>query len=387
LLIAEKVRDCLRAAIDDFLQIDTELQQQLRLLRGAMAEMISLSESDLAACLEEVEWPGARPTSEWRPGAGLWMEGPLPEEVDASSRRWAEWAEEILAGVHTFAVDGSQIYPSSDWSIPLAAVQVGYFENPHGDGAYVKDVDFKLVAPGDLRDREDETGMRALVNLERHEAEVDTLVRWMRVQAGEKKRLALFDGTLVVSFARGPERLRYVAAIKKLMKTSAETRVPVVAYIDSSRARDLAQMFATATGQGETRVTDGTLLPGGTGWGERTPAFVCARKQGLDNYGDLENEVYFVYLRSVREGRPARLEFPGWILRDGLVNEVVDWVRAEIVAQGGGFPYAIETADAAAVLTRKDHDRMMALFQEFAVEHDLKLDWRAKARSKRMRRA
>jgi hypothetical protein len=386
-LIAEKVRDCLRAAIDDFLQIDTELQQQLRLLRGAMAEMTSLSESDLETRLGEVEWPGARPTSEWRAGAGLWMEGPLPGQVDASSRRWAEWAEEVLAGVHTFAVDGSQIYPSSDWSIPLAAVQVGYFENPHGDGAYVKDVEFKLVAPGDLRDRDDETGMRALVNLERHEAEVDTLVSWMRAQAGEKNRLALFDGTLVVSFARGAERLRYVAAIKKLMKTSEETRVPVVAYIDSSRARDLAQMFATATGQGETRVTDGTLLPGGTGWGERTPAFVCARKQGLDNYGDLENEVCFVYLRSVREGRPARLEFPGWVLRDGLVSEVVDWVRAEIVAQGGGFPYAIETADAAAVLTRKDHDRMMALFQEFAVEHDLKLDWRAKARSKRMRRA
>jgi len=387
LLIAEKVRDCLRAAIDDFLQIDTELQQQLRLLRGAMAEMTSLSESDLETRLGEVEWPGARPTSEWRAGAGLWMEGPLPGQVDASSRRWAEWAEEVLAGVHTFAVDGSQIYPSSDWSIPLAAVQVGYFENPHGDGAYVKDVEFKLVAPGDLRDRDDETGMRALVNLERHEAEVDTLVSWMRAQAGEKNRLALFDGTLVVSFARGAERLRYVAAIKKLMKTSEETRVPVVAYIDSSRARDLAQMFATDTGQGETRVTDGTLLPGGTGWGERTPAFVCARKQGLDNYGDLENEVCFVYLRSVREGRPARLEFPGWVLRDGLVSEVVDWVRAEIVAQGGGFPYAIETADAAAVLTRKDHDRMMALFQEFAVEHDLKLDWRAKARSKRMRRA
>ncbi len=387
MLIAEKVRDCLRAAIDDFLQIDTELQQQLRLLRGAMAEMTSLSESDLEARLGGVEWPGACPTSEWRPGAGLWMEGPLPGQVDASSRRWAKWAEEILAGVHTFAVDGSQIYPSSDWSIPLAVVQVGYFENPHGDGAYVKDVDFKLVAPGDLRDRDDETGMRALVNAERHEAEVETLVGWMRAQAGEKNRLALFDGTLVVSFARGAERLRYAAAIKKLMNTSEETRVPVVAYIDSSRARDLAQMFATATGQGETRVTDGTLLPGGSGWGERTPAFVCARKQGLDNYDDLENEVYFVYLRSVREGRPARLEFPGWVLRDGRVSEVVDWVRAEIVAQGGGFPYAIETADAAAVLTRKDHDRMMALFQEFATEHDLRLDWRAKARSKRMRRS
>ena len=386
MLIAEKVRDCLRAAIDDFLQIDSELLEQLRLLRGAMTKMTSLSESDLAARLDRVEWPGARPTSEWRAGAGLWMEGPLPGEVDASSRRWAAWAEEVLAGVHTFAVDGSQIYPSSDWSIPLAAVQVGFFENPHGDGAYVKDVDFKLVSPGELRKREDEMGMRALVNAERHEAEVDTLVRWMRTHAGETKRLALFDGTLVVSFARGAERLRYVDAIKKLMKTSAETRVPVVAYIDSSRARDLAQMFATTVGQDETRVTDGTLLPSSSGWGERTPAFVCARKQGLDNYGEMAKEVYFVYLRSVREGRPARLEFPGWVLREGRVNEVVDWVRAEIVAQGAGFPYAIETADAAAVLTRKDHDRMMALFQEFAAEHDLKLDWRAKARSKRMRR-
>ena len=387
MLIAEKVRESLRAAIDDILQIDSELQQQIRSLRGAMRDLTSLSGSDFSARLEGVEWPGAYPTGEWCAGEGLWMEGPLPGEADASSRRWADWAEDVLAGVHTFAVDGSQIYPSSDWSIPLAAVQVGYFENTHGDGPYVKDVDFRIVSPGGLREREDEAGMRALVNAERHEAEVETLARWMRAQAGKQNRLALFDGTLVVSFARGMERLRYVDAITNLMNTSAETRVPVVAYIDSSRARDLAQMFATASGQGETRVTDGTLLPGGLGWGERTPGFVCARKQGLDNYGDLEREVYFVYLRSVREGRPARLEFPGWVLREGRVGEIVDWVRAEIVAQGNGFPYAIETADAAAVLTRKDHERMMALFQEFVAEHELRLDWRAKARSKRMRRA
>ncbi len=230
--------------------------------------------------------------------------------------------------------------------------------------------------------------MRTLVNLERHQAEVEALVRWMRDQAGaDRKRLALFDGTLVVSYASGrQERRRYVEAVRELMKTSEETRIPLVAYIDSSRARDLAHMFATVAGQEEPRITDGTLLPDRSDWGARTPAFICARRQGLDNYGDMAREVCFVYLKSNRDGRPARLEFPGWMLREGRLDETVDWVRAEIVAQGSGFPYAIETADEVAVLTMKDRDRMMALVQDFAIEHNLRLDWRAKSRSKRLRR-
>lgn len=389
MLVVEKVWNALQAAIDDFLRIDTDLLEELKLLRGAMQATQSLAATDLR---DRLGWPGAEPgafpTGEWQANSGLWLDGPPLGNTDASSQRWREWAESTLAGVHTFAVDGSQIYPSTDWSIPLAAVQVGCFENPHGDGQYVKDVEFKLISPADLAEADDDAGMRSLVNLERHQAEVEMLVRWMRDQAGSpEKRLALFDGTLVVSYAAGRrERLKYVDGVRELMKTSEETSVPLVAYIDSSRARDLAHMFAAAGGGGEPRITDGSLLPHRSDWGARTPAFVCARRKGLDNYEDLAREVCFVYLRSARDGRPARLEFPGWMLRDGRLDEVVDWVRAEIVAQGNGFPYAIETADQVAVLTMKDRDRMMALVQDFAIEHNLRLDWRAKSRSKRMRR-
>jgi hypothetical protein len=389
MLVVEKVWKSLQAAIDDFLRIDDDLLRERRMLRDAMATTGALSATELR---NRLGWPdgepGAFPTEEWQANAGFWLDGPPLGNTDASSQRWREWAESTLAGVHTFAVDGSQIYPSSDWSIPIAAVQIGWFENPHGDGAYVKDVDFKLISPAELTDAADEAGMRTLVNLERHQAEVEALVKWMRDQAGAGgKRLALFDGTLVVSYASGrQERRRYVEAVRELMKTSAETRVPLVAYIDSSRARDLAHMFATAAGQEEPRITDGTVLPDRSDWGARTPAFICARRQGLDNYADMAREVCFLYLKSNRDGRPARLEFPGWMLREGRLDETVDWVRAEIVAQGNGFPYAIETADEVAVLTMKDRDRMMALVQDFAIEHNLRLDWRAKSRSKRLRR-
>ncbi len=389
MLIVEKVWRSLQAAIDDFRRIDDDLLRERQMLRDAMATTRALTAADLR---DRLGWPdgepGAFPTEEWQANSGFWLDGPPLGDTNASSQRWREWAESTLAGVHTFTVDGSQIYPSTDWSVPLAAVQVGWFENPHGDGAYVKDVDFKLISPAELTDAADEAGMRTLVNLERHQAEVEALVGWMRDQAGAGgKRLALFDGTLVVSYASGrQERRRYVEAVRQLMKTSEETRVPLVAYIDSSRARDLAHMFATVARQEEPRITDGTLLPDRSDWGARTPAFICARRQGLDNYGDMAREVCFVYLKSNRDGRPARLEFPGWMLREGRLDETVDWVRAEIVAQGNGFPYAIETADEVAVLTMKDRDRMMALVQDFAIEHNLRLDWRAKSRSKRLRR-
>ena len=389
MLVVDKVWKALQTAIDDFLRIDDDFLRERQMLRDAMAATEGLSVTGLR---ERLRWPdgepGAFPTEEWQANSGLWLDGPPLGGTDASSQQWREWAESTLAGVHTFAVDGSQIYPSTDWSIPLAAVQVGWFENPHGDGAYIKDVGFKLISPAELTDAADEAGMRTLVNLERHQAEVEALVKWMREQAGAGgKLLALFDGTLVVSYASGrQERRRYVEAVRELMKTSAETRVPLVAYIDSSRARDLAHMFATVARQKDPRITDGTLLPDRSDWGARTPAFICARRQGLDNYGDMAREVCFVYLKSNRDGRPARLEFPGWMLREGRLDETVDWVRAEIVAQGNGFPYAIETADEVAVLTMRDRDRMMALVQDFAIEHNLRLDWRAKSRSKRLRR-
>ncbi|MEL7225347.1 MAG: NurA domain-containing protein, partial [Cyanobacteria bacterium J06576_12] len=41
------------------------------------------------------------------------------------------WVAEQLTDVTTFAVDGSQVFPQKDFSIPIALVQIGWFENHH----------------------------------------------------------------------------------------------------------------------------------------------------------------------------------------------------------------------------------------------------------------
>ena len=75
----------------------------------------------------------------------------------AFAPRWSDhrqarsWARATLQGVTTIAVDGSQITPDASFSIPLGAVQVGWFENPHdGAGRYVKDIAFALATPTEL---------------------------------------------------------------------------------------------------------------------------------------------------------------------------------------------------------------------------------------------
>ena len=60
-------------------------------------------------------------------------------------------------------------------------------------------------------------------------------------------------------------------------------------------------------------------------------------------------------------------------------------MRAECVV-GAGYPYALETADAVAVLTMQDRERFYWLFQEFAEREGLPLQFSRKAVSKRGRR-
>ena len=82
---------------------------------------------------------------------------------------------------------------------------------------------------------------------------------------------------------------------------------------------------------------------------------------------------------------PARLEFPLWIYEEGILDDVLDIVRAEVIA-GNGYPYAIETADAAAVITTSDRETFYTLFRHFAETRNLDLQISQKAASKHRRR-
>lgn len=85
--------------------------------------------------------------------------------------------------------------------------------------------------------------------------------------------------------------------------------------------------------------------------------------------------------KTTADGLPARLDVPRWVLEEGELEHVMDVVRAECVV-GNGYPYALETADAAAVITQRDRERFYRVLQEFAEKRGLPLRFSWKSISK-----
>ena len=64
------------------------------------------------------------------------------------------WANEILQNRTTFAADGSQLYAEKETSLPVAAIQIGWFENPHNlEQSYEKNARFFVLSPEKLLSR------------------------------------------------------------------------------------------------------------------------------------------------------------------------------------------------------------------------------------------
>ena len=391
-------------------------QEALRALsaRFATAADITATQNALLASQDGPLSAGALVTSEydaWRAAAGTGIPVlPFGRSFahHEESRAWAE----CLRGIRTLAVDGSQLPPWRDASVPVALVQAGIYENPHQPPApYLKDVVMELLSPDDLlvtdadtadaRTGEALTYSTQVVNLRRFELEVRTLVERLRTLAvtessgGQARTVAFYDGSLIVSFAlkMAPQyRERYAAAARRLLAASKECRVPVVGYIDTSYARDVVTMLRAleAPGTGtlpETRgVHDALLWHRSMAWGDRTPAFISARDDlSRMDYGEQQRDVAFVYFQAAVDRPPARLEFPRWVLEAGLLDEVIDVVRAEVIA-GTGYPYPIEAADAVAVISAGDRAEFYGLFQEFSDREGLSFSFSRKALSKNRRR-
>jgi hypothetical protein len=388
----ERVIAALEAKADRFSGYEVAVGDALMAYEQALEELTGLSRVEVETRLAGVEWPGARPTTE---------HDQYPDIVVPFGRTWANheqaraWAREVLEGVPTVAVDGSQITPSKDISVPVGAVQVGWFVNPHdGDQEYVKDIHFEVLAPDELADEDEEVlGFPDWrVNARRFVAECEKLVEIMRSARGAAgKPVCFFDGSLVVSFVQHmlPERQQlYVDAVMALLRASEECRVPLVGYVDTSYAYDLAAMLDVLSNrQARRRISDGALLRPRMQWGDRTAAYICARDDAVlpvdgSKYYD---RVCFVYLKTTADRPPARLDLPRWLLEAGELEGVVDVVRAECVV-GNGYPYAIETADAVAVITTQDRERFYRVFQEFAEKEGLPLRFSRKAVSKKGRR-
>ncbi|HST50435.1 MAG TPA: DNA double-strand break repair nuclease NurA [Pyrinomonadaceae bacterium] len=317
------------------------------------------------------------------------------------------WALRVLSGRVTFAADGSQVFPGREASVPVAAVQVASFENPHSpEGRYLKDVHFEVITPDRLLE-----GGRVFESPEqvvgacRFELEARAVCQFLERHRGWRSRgervpVAFFDNTLIFSSRRKDAEVsfakRYAAALAELIALSRDAEVPVVGYVDQSYAPDVRDLLeALHRDLPPTNLYDAQILRSRAGdspplldsWGDRTIFWHCQRASLAASFFDERGEplVGFVYLQTTSDNNPARLDIPAWVHEAGLLDEVVDAVRAECVV-GNGYPYAIETADEAAVMTARDREHFLRAMQDFAAENSLDFRISRKAASKGRRR-
>ncbi|MCB0064509.1 MAG: DNA double-strand break repair nuclease NurA [Caldilineaceae bacterium] len=345
-----------------------------------------------------MEWPGALPTAEFDQAEALCLRFPHQWRDHRAARAWAL---EVLLNRPVLAVDGSQIAPTKDISPAVGAIQVGWFLNEHtaGTGGYVKDVAFEILSPEELQEEEgDESGgsfANQLINRLRFEREVDKLCELMARYADAPtpaKPLCFFDGSFVISFAgtMKPMHARpYVRAVQKLLDCSSRYQVPLVAFVDRSFSRDLIMLMTLLQNRPATLpISDAALIEQCVEkWGDRSPLFRCARNDALSQNGDagFYKEVLFTYVKLSNDHPPARIELPLWIHEAGRTDEILDLVRAACVV-GNGYPYAVETADATAVISMQDRQRFYALYQQFIAQEGLALQQTRKVQSKLSRR-
>jgi NurA domain len=373
---------------DDFSRFDTNTVQDLQIYQTAWQTLAQLPSETLTQWFQQhVGHVGARVLE---PFSGQMQVGIHRCGLQWGSREESmQWVKSQLANITTFAVDGSQIFPSKDLSIPIALVQIGWFENPHtGDGKYTKDIELDVMTPSDLRAWDLSQPPERRVNMRRFEMETQRLVRYIQQVPNPETCLVFFDGSLVATFADAFEesmRDLYVQALLNVLRASEQYRVPLVGYVDTSYAHDLTTLLEKQLKlEPAASIHDAQILNRFMQWGDCTGVWLCDRTGILSDYQEHAERLTFSYLKT-NQSYPARLEMPLWMHEAGITDQVMNWVRAEVIV-GSGYPYAIETADQTAVLQNQDRQIFFQVLQSWAETQSLGLRLSRKMMSKARRR-
>lgn len=293
-----------------------------------------------------------------------------------------DWAMNILKGNTIAAVDGSQIFPSRQISVPIGLAQAGLIVNHHsGKGSFSTSTKMSLIMPRDFEDiRGTYAYSQAPVSLRRYELECERIIEFMHSDPGS---LVFFDGSLVLSFISQVdenERKKYAEAIVRLFKASDETRTPIVAYTDMSLSKDLVTMMQKYFRlKPTTHLADVYILRHILKWGDRTRAFLSDRddKAGreqlsvLDLYGEYRDTIAFFYIQS-SGGLPSKIEMPKWCFEEGMTDRIADVVRAECIIRPG-YPDIIHRAHEYSKISQAESELFNNMLENFARDNNIKI--------------
>jgi hypothetical protein len=154
MLYPELLTSELRKQRDDFQRYAVEQSGDLRFYLDALRRLEQNDFAELRNRLARLENIGARPADEL--GGQNSFTFQFGESWNNHEQARA-WASEILQNRTTFAADGSQIYAEKDTSLPVGAIQIGWFENPHdASQRYEKNAYFEILSPRVLLENQDD---------------------------------------------------------------------------------------------------------------------------------------------------------------------------------------------------------------------------------------
>ncbi len=378
--------------IEDYTQVMKNLDQRF-------------SRTELESRLKKHKYPGAVPSREFDDQEGPVV--PFEESSEWGSHEAVNrWAKDILRGVTTAGVDGSQIGPTPEFNRPIGMVQAVKIINHHEEGgSYDRGVKSEILTTADMLTEEDDSEFVKLdeqeVHVRRFEAETELIREEIEEYGGAEKPPVLFyDGSLLIWFITHldiSKKERYGRAMGKLLGASKRYKVPVVGYVGGSNATELKNMIQCLNLINQPEqflIRDHEFVsPLMENWGDRTVLYnsletetltrLKARYDGMEY--DFSEDIMFTYLKTADGPQLDRIEMPRWIFEEGMLDHTMDVVRAEC-AVGRGFPEVLQQADADAVISAEDRKRFLRMYQEFSEENDIELRWNNKSRTKKRRR-
>lgn len=307
-----------------------------------------------------------------------------------SRQQATDWALDTLKGTTLAAVDGSQIFPSPAFSMPVGLAQACTVTNGHtGKNSYSTTSALKLMTPAELKEAGGYAYAQSPVSLKRFEMECEQIVTFTETHPGN---LVFMDGSLVLSFITqmgDKEQARYVEAIGRVMEASERNTSPVVAYTDMSMSQDLITMMRLFFKLTPTsNLTDAYVIREALNWGDRTRAFLCDRDDRMGNgnpsvldlYGKHRDSIAFFYLNA-SGALPSKAEVPAWCVKEGMLDRITDIIRAECIIRPG-YPDIIHRAHEYATINNAESGLFESVIDSMARKHKLNLFKSAKELNK-----
>lgn len=329
-------------------------------------------------------------------GSKVLEEGPFIKRFKKRFTNRAEatdWALEVLKGRIIAAVDGSQVFASRRYSVPIGLAQAGLVINRHtGIDGFSTSYKMSLVGPDEF-DSYGNTSVfsEAPVSLKRHQLECEQIIELMRTNPGS---LVFFDGSIILSFinqmADEKVRMKYVDAIVSVLKASEETRTPVAAYTDLPLNKDIITLMKKYFKLPPfTHISDVHLIRRSLEWGDRTRTFISDRddrarenKSVLDLYGPYRDSIAFFYIQSSGE-LPSKVEVPKWAYDEGLVDTIADVVRTGCIIRPG-YPDIIHRAHEYTAISPSEAGQFYRILDRFAAVNNIKIYKSAKELNKQL---